>query len=263
MTTSTLAVPGVSSKSRRTVWIVPTLIIVGLLLVWEVLVRVTGVPAFLLPAPSDIAVYMVRDWQVLLAATLSTSYITLVGFALAVVIGLVLAVLLVMSERVERALYPLIIIVQVIPKVAIAPVLVVWLGFGDAPKLTLTVLIAFLPVVLNAVLGMKSLNPDLVNLYRSLKATRFQEFVHLRFPNAIPYIVEGAKMAVMLALIGAVVGEFTSGTAGLGYLIASSSARLETVRAFATFPILAVIGIIFFYGIDFIGRVLAPWNRKF
>lgn len=253
----------VKKSSRRTAWIAPTATFVALIAVWEVWVRLAGTPTYLLPAPSEIARYMVEDFAVLLSATLSTSFVTIVGFLIALVIGLALAVLLVMSAPLERALAPLIVTSQVIPKVAIAPVLVVWMGFGDAPKITLTVLISFLPIVLNAVLGMKSLDADLVNLYRSLRAKRYQEFLYLRFPNAIPYIVEGAKMAITLALIGAVVGEFTSGTSGLGYLIASSSARLETVRAFATFPILAIVGIVFFYTIDLIGRLLAPWNRRF
>ncbi|MFG1950441.1 ABC transporter permease [Micromonospora sp. NPDC048830] len=263
MSTKTAIDQGPRADTRGRSWVSPTFTMIAIIGAWELYVRVTDTAEYLLPAPSAIAEYMVEDYRVLATNTLSTAYVTLAGFAIAMVLGLGLAVILVASERVERALFPLIITSQVIPKVAVAPVLVVWMGFGDAPKITLTVLISFLPIVLNAVLGMKSLDGDIMNLYRSLKSKRHQEFLYLRFPNAIPYIIEGAKVAITLALIGSVVGEFMSGTSGLGYLIASSSARMETVRAFATFPILALVGIVFFYVIEAVGRVIAPWERRY
>jgi NitT/TauT family transport system permease protein len=242
--------------------ITPTLALVGLLILWELVVRVFDIPRFLLPAPSAVLVETFERFDLLMRHTEATLYSTLVGFVLSVLFGIALSMLIVWSRTFEDAVYPLVVMTQVIPKVAIAPLLIVYLGFGQEPKIFLAFLVSFFPMVINTTLGMKSVSVELLELLATLKANRWQVMTKVRFRRAMPYMVEGAKIAITLAVIGAIVGEFSAGGTGLGYLILSASSNLDTTLGFSALFVLIIMGVILFEIIHVGGRWLMPWAPR-
>jgi len=242
--------------------ITPTLALIGLVILWELVVRVFDIPRFLLPAPSGVLVETVERFDLLMRHTQATLYSTLIGFVLSVLFGIGLSILIVWSRTFEDAVYPLVVMTQVIPKVAIAPLLIVYLGFGQEPKIFLAFLVSFFPMVINTTLGMKSVSVELLELLATLKANRWQVMTKVRFRRAMPYMVEGAKIAITLAVIGAIVGEFSAGGTGLGYLILSASSNLDTTLGFSALFVLIIMGVILFEIIHVGGRWLMPWAPR-
>jgi len=242
--------------------IAPIVALVLLFAGWEAIARLGHIPQYLLPAPSSVFAYTFSHLGLLLPHARWTIQSTLLGFVLSVVFGIGLSVLIVWSRTFEDAVYPLVVMTQVIPKVAIAPLLIVYLGFGQEPKVFLAFLVSFFPMVINTTLGMKSVSVELLELLTTLKATRWQVMRKVRFMRAIPYMVEGAKIAITLSVIGAIVGEFASGSVGLGYLIVSSSSSLDTVQGFSALLVLLVIGIVLFEIVHVGGKLLTPWTAR-
>ncbi len=242
--------------------VTPTLTLIGLILLWELVVDAGDIPRYLLPAPSAVLAETFSKFGVLMHHAQATLYSTIVGFLLSVVFGIVLSALIVWSRTFEDAVYPLVVMTQVIPKVAIAPLLIVYMGFGQEPKIFLAFLVAFFPMVINTTLGMKSVNVELLELLATLKASRWQVMTKVRLRRALPYIVEGAKIAITLAVIGAIVGEFSAGGIGLGYLIQSASSNLDTTLGFSALLVLVVMGVILFEIIHIGGRLLMPWASR-
>lgn len=240
----------------------PAATLAGFLLLWEIGVRVAGVPEFLLPKPSRIVEFMVANAELLWRHGQATILATLLGFALAIAFGVAVAAAIVWSEPFERAVYPLIVMTQVIPKVAIAPLIIVYLGFGLEPKIFLAFLVSFFPVVINTALGMRSVDRELLELLVSLRATKWQIMHKVRWYRALPHLVEGAKIAITLAIIGAIVGEFSAGNVGLGYLIVASSSSVNTTMSFASLFVLIIGGIVFFELIHLAGLLMTPWVRR-
>ncbi len=248
--------------AARRATIAPIVALILLFVFWEAVARIGRIPQYLLPAPSSIFEYTFTHFGLLATHARWTIQSTLLGFVLSVVFGVGLSVLIIWSRTFEDAVYPLVVMTQVIPKVAIAPLLIVYMGFGQEPKVFLAFLVSFFPMVINTTLGMKSVNVELLELLTTLKATRWQVMRKVRFMRAIPFIVEGAKIAITLAVIGAIVGEFASGSVGLGYLIASSSSTLDTVQGFSALLLLIIIGIVSFEVIHLGGRRLTPWAAR-
>jgi NitT/TauT family transport system permease protein len=205
---------------------------------------------------------LVADWALLLEHTWVTLQETVVGFLLAAVIGVVVAVLLVYSPTAEKSLYPLILFAQVIPKIAIAPILVVWFGFGLTPKVILAVLIAFFPVVVSAVAGLRSVDPELLELSATMGASRWKTFRKIRFPSALPHLMSGLKVAVTLAVVGAVVGEFVGADRGLGFVLLLASGNLDAPLLFADLILMSAIGVVLFVAVELLERVLIPWHAS-
>lgn len=239
--------------------VTPIVALVALVVAWELVVLIGDIPRFLLPAPSEVLVETFDRFDLLMRHAASTLYSTVAGFLLSVVFGIGLSVLIVWSRTFEDAVYPLVVVTQVIPKVAIAPLLIVYLGFGQEPKIFLAFLISFFPMVINTTLGMKSVSVELLELLATLKASKWQVMRKVRFRRAMPYMVEGAKIAITLAVIGAIVGEFSAGGQGLGYLILSASSNLDTVLGFSALLVLIVLGLVLFEIIHVGGRLLMPW----
>jgi NitT/TauT family transport system permease protein len=233
--------------------------IVVMLAVWQIATVAGDIPMWLLPSPKAILVATWDSGLSLVRHTGITLYETAVGFVLAVVVGIPLAALLVSSELIWRTLYPIVAAVQSIPKTAIAPLLLVWLGTGEMPKVIIAFLIAFFPIVVNTATGMTLVERDLLHLVRSLSATKAQTFWHIRLPNALPYIFSAAKVAVTLAVVGAVIGEFVGADAGLGYVILVASSQLKTDVAFVAILLLAVLGMLLFWAVSLLERLVLPW----
>jgi NitT/TauT family transport system permease protein len=239
-----------------------TLTFVALLALWEVLVRQLSIPAWLLPSPSAIALAM-ADWQGELAGHfLITLYETLAGFALAIVISIPLAVAVVYSPILQNTIYPILLAFQSMPKVAIAPLLALWIGFGALPKIIVVFLVCFFPIVVATATGLTAVPSSLMDLIRSLSASSAQTFVKIRFPTAMPHIFVGLKIAITFAVIGAVIGEFVGSENGLGYLILVSTSQSRTPLAFGALLLLTVMSIVLYYGVAFLERTLVPWAPK-
>lgn len=242
-------------------WGPPLLVLALAVLGWEVAVRIDGTPAWLLPRPSAIAGTLWTDRGLLAHHARVTAQEVLVGFAVALVAGFGLAVLIDASRVVERALYPIVIASQAIPIVALAPLLLVWFGYGLLPKVIVTALVAFFPIVVTTVDGLRSADREALDLVRAMGAGRLGRFRLVKLPSALPSLFSGARIGVAVAVIGAVFGEYVGAKAGLGYLMNISSGRLLTARVFASITVLAAMAIVLFAAVAAIERLLLPWRR--
>jgi ABC-type nitrate/sulfonate/bicarbonate transport system permease component len=226
---------------------------------WEVLVRLFQVPAFVLPPPSEIVVKIVEDRRIIFSQLQVTVFEIFTGYLLAVVVGFALSVAIVYSSAFRRGVLPLIVAAQTIPVIAIAPILVIWFGYNYLPRIIITALVAFFPLAISFVTGLRSLEAEFINFFRSLNANRLQIFLKLRFPAALPNIFAGLKVATTLAVVGATISEWVGASAGLGYLMAQDSAQLNTTRVFASLVVLGLCGMAFFGSIALIERLCMPW----
>jgi NitT/TauT family transport system permease protein len=239
-----------------------TLTFIVLVALWELLVRAFNVPGWLLPAPSAIGLALAEWRDELVRHSLVTLYETLLGFALSIAISIPLAVAVVCSTLLRNTIYPILLAFQSVPKVAIAPLLTLWIGFGLLPKVAVVFLVCFFPIVVATATGLSAVPEPLMELIRSLSASTTQTFIKIRFPTAMPHIFVGLKIAITLAVIGAVIGEFVGSEDGLGYLILVSTSQSRTPLAFAALVLLTAMSIVLYYGIAFIERVMVPWAPK-
>lgn len=240
-------------------WLLPAATMVALLLAWEAVARLLAIPAFILPLPSAIVSIAVEWRQHLPAHFAVTLYETLAGFALSIVVAVPVAVLIISSRLLSGTIYPILLVLQSVPKVAIAPLLLVWVGYGELPKILVVFLVCFFPIVISTAAGLNAAPPEMLDLVRVLSASRLRTLVKVRFPYAMPQIFVGLKVAITLAVIGSVIGEFVGAERGLGYLIVASSAQVNTALAFASMILLSVMSIALFYFIEWLERWLVPW----
>jgi NitT/TauT family transport system permease protein len=240
-------------------YVVPAATVAGVVVAWELASRVLRIPRFIMPAPSEIAVEA-WEWRYrFIGHSWVTLYETLGGFALSIVVGVPLATLIVYSPWMRRALYPLIVLLQAVPKIAVAPVLLLVIGYGEIPKMIVAFLVAFFPIVVDTATGLAATPPELLELSRSYRASAFKTFVKVRFPMALPFFFSGLKVAITLAVIGAVVGEFIGSDKGLGYVILSATSYWKTELAFASMILLSLIAIVLFGAVCLVERLVCPW----
>lgn len=235
-------------------------VVVGVVFValWQFICTAFDVPVFLIPSPLAIATTLVEDWTLLSSALLSTLKVTFLAFFLAVVIGVAVAFLFVQNRLIEVSLFPYAVILQVTPIVAIAPLIIIWVKNPIPAMVICATIVALFPIISNTILGLRSVNPGLMNLFRLNKATRWQMLVRLRVPSALPYFFGGLRISSGLALIGAVVAEFVAGTggtnAGLAYQILMAGYQLDIPRMFAALLLISLAGVFLF--------VLMAWLTK-
>jgi len=237
----------------------PVVALIAFVLLWELICRVFKVPAYLVPAPSAI---WVDTWKLagqVSMHTLATTQTTLLGFFASLVVSLPLAVLLTASPMIANAIYPFLVLTQSIPKVALAPILVVIFGSNELPRVVVTFLVAFFPLVLSIAAGITSVPPELIELGRACRASRWRELWRIRLPYAVPFIFSGLKAAITLSVVGAVVGEFVNADKGLGYLIVTSTAFFQVPLAWGSLVLLSLLGIILFQAVVIIEQVFFPW----
>ena len=240
--------------------IVPSAGILVFLAVWEAGVRVLNVPAYLMPPPTAVFRVFVNEYQKLAYHGWVTTYEMLLGYALAVAVAIPLAIAITASQRFDRFVTPQMLFFQVVPKVAIAPLFLVWFGVGVTPKILVAFLISFFPIVIDAAVGLRSMSSEMRDLARSMGASRWQVFAQFRLPTSLPYLFSGLKVAATLAVAGAVVGEFVGADKGLGYLLLVTNSNMETALMFATIVALTIIGLLFFYAVEFLESLLIPWH---
>ena len=241
---------------------VSVLLGLGVILVWQAVTFFFSIQRWLLPSPWEVLRTLFSSRALIARHTWVTAEEALIGFVAAVAVGFVLAVVIANWRLAERALYPYVIASQAIPIIAIAPVLVVWFGFGLLPKVIVIILITFFPVAVNTVDGLRNVDPEMMTLMRSLGASRWQIFRMVQLPSALPLFFSGAKIAAAVSVIGAILGEWVGATEGLGYLITRSSAQFLTARVFAAVLVLSLMGIALFYIVSCIERLATPWVRR-
>ena len=254
-------------NSRYARVVAPLLLGIVLLGAWELACRLLGVPEYLVPAPSDISHTLAADWELLFGSLMVTLKITFLAFALAVVLGVAAAFLFVQSRLMEVSLFPYAIILQVTPVVAIAPLIIIWVKSPTPAMVLCATLVALFPIISNTILGLRSVNPGLLNLFRLNRATRWQVLRRLRVPSALPYFFGGLRISSGLALIGAVVAEFVAGTggtaAGLAYQILQAGFQLNVPRLFAALVLITFTGIASFSIMATLSRVaLRGWHES-
>ena len=264
--------PGGTARSAQgapgmTRWIVspalrPLWLVVMLVLLWDVGIRLFKIPPYLVPNPLSVVKQLGTEWPMLLREALPTLYATLGGFALSAIVGVPIAMWIAYSRVVESFVYPLLVFSQSIPKVAIAPLFVVWFGFGVVPKVIAAFLLGFFPVVVSTVQGFKSIEPDVIDLARSMGANPLKIFIKFRLPQAMPAIFSGLKVSVTLAVVGAVVGEFVGSNSGLGYVLQKANGTFDLPLMFAALFILSMIGVLLFLVIELVERWLMPWHAS-
>jgi NitT/TauT family transport system permease protein len=235
-------------------------VLAGLLLLWEVAVRVLAPPPILLPAPSAIAVELADAPRYFLRHAAFTLWTTLAGFALSVVLGVALAVAIVASRWADRVVTTILVVLNSLPKVALAPLFVIWMGTGAEPKIAIAVMLAIFSIVADVALGLRSVDPEALALARVHRAGAWRILWKLRLPNALPALFVGMKVSISFALVGAIVGEFVGGSAGLGYVILVAQGQFDTVRVFAALVVLGLIGTLLFYAVEFAERLAIPWH---
>jgi NitT/TauT family transport system permease protein len=239
------AIRGLNLRQLRPV-ILPLATAGTALLIWQVVVAAMRIPAVILPPPVEIAAELLRNLPILLHHAIPTTLDSLMAFSLATALGVGLAVAITYSPLLRDTLYPNLVVFQLIPKVALAPLFVVWLGISSESRVAFATFISFFPVVISAAVGFSNTDASTLRLCRSLTASEWQSFVMVRFPFALPAIFSGMKIAMTMAIIGVIIGEFISAKAGLGFYILYASSRMETGAIFAALFVLCVIGVSLF-----------------
>jgi NitT/TauT family transport system permease protein len=238
------------------------LVFAGLFVGWEAACRWADVPQWLLPAPSQILNGLWESRDILPLHVFTTAYEVFLGFGLAVAIGVPLSIAIVMSPLARKIIYPILVVLQSVPKVALAPVILLWMGYGIESKVFVAALTAVFPIIINASAGMEAVPRELLELSRSLNASPLKVFRKVRLPFAMPHLFSGMKVAMALALIGAVVGEFVGSDRGLGYLILTFSSTMNTPLVFGAMLLLALLGVALFYVVSYAERLLCPWYAR-
>lgn len=242
---------------------VPSLLVMlGLLVLWQVLVVTLGIKEFILPTPWSALKALANPNYQWLNNLLATLYAVLGAFVLSAVLGVALAVVIVWNDLLLRTVMPVLVLFNTLPKIALAPLFVVWLGYGIWPNILIGTTIAFFPMVVNTAVGLAAAEPDMLDLVRTLKASRWQVLRKIRFPNAVPYIFVGLKLNATMSVIGALVGEFVASERGLGSLIITSGVTMETAPIFASLLLISALGLALYGVVVLAERIVAPWAHR-
>ncbi len=240
----------------------PLLFFGGLLLLWEFLVRMTDIPDFILPPPRDLYTAFAENLYVIAIHSVVTFAEAVGGFALSFILGVGFAISVVYSRHLQNTIYPLIVILYAMPKSALAPLMVIWIGYGMFSKMSIAFLAAFFPIVVNTVVGLKEVEPELLDLARINRASQFDIFTKIRLPNSLPYLFAGVKVALILSVTGAIVAEFVAANQGLGYLIMQALYSLDTALTLVILFILALLSLGLFMMVQVLQRKIAPWSAE-
>lgn len=256
------AEPGMADRARA--WLKKRAgliaVFLGLFLIWEYAVWLFGIKAYLLPPPSVIWVEFLERWSIVLDGAIVTTQEIIGGYVLAVVVSIPMALAVAKSRFVEESVYPVVVFLQIVPKIAIAPLFIIWLGFGYSPKLLIVFLLCFFPIVVASVAGFKSVDPEIRDFARTTGASAWKMFFKIQLPQALPEIFTGLKVGAALSATAAVVAEFVAADRGLGYLLLQYNGQFETPMVFAIIIVLSLIGLVVYYIVELIERLVIPWH---
>jgi NitT/TauT family transport system permease protein len=231
-----------------------------LFVLWEVGVHVFSVHEYILPPPSQVFRALVKNWQPVLSSAGITSLEILAGYALAIAVSIPLAIGIVFSRAIEEAVYPVVVFLQIVPKIAVAPLFIIWFGFGFTPKLLLVFLLSFFPIVIASISGFRSIDPEIMDFVHTTGAGGLRTFAKIRLPYALPEIFTGLKVGAAISATAAVVAEFVASDRGLGYLLLQYNGDLNTQMVFAVVMVLGAIGLLVYFAVELLERLIIPWH---
>src|SRR5436190_3639352 len=256
-----MASQGQELRWRQVVWYyVPSVfVMIGLLLAWQLAVDFWQVKEYILPSPWSALKALGRPNYQWTTNFLATFYAVIGAFVLSAILGIALAVVIVWNDLLMRSIMPVLVLFNTLPKVALAPLFVIWLGYGVWPNIVIGTTIAFFPMVVNTAVGLSTAEPEMLDLVRTLRASRWQVFMKIRFPNALPYVFTGLKLNATMSVLGAIVGEFVASERGLGSLIITGGVTLETSSIFASLFLISVLGLVLYGMVVAVEQLVAPW----
>lgn len=238
----------------------PLIVFAILFLLWEYAVWLFGVKEYLLPPPTKVWTEFLKRWPIVFDGAVVTTRQLLAGYALAIAVSIPMALVVARSRFVEQSIYPVVVFLQIVPKIAIAPLFIIWLGFGFAPKVIIVFLLCFFPIVVASVAGFKSVDPEIMDFARTTGASEWKLFRTIQLPQALPDIFTGLKVGAALSATAAIVAEFVASDRGLGYLLLQYNGQFETAMVFAIVVLLSLIGLAVYYAVEFVERLTIPWH---
>ncbi len=242
--------------------IAPIVFILILLIIWEFIVNVGGIEKYILPAPTDVIKVLIKDFRTMIPHISATLYEGMVGFLIAIVLSIILAVIMDMVPLIKRSLYPVLVISQTIPTVALAPLFIIWFGFGALPKIIVVVIVCFFPIVISIVDGLEGVDKDLINHFKLMGASKLNVFLHLKLPYGMINFFSGIRIAATYSIMGAVIGEWLGGDKGLGVYMTRARSAYALDKMFASIVIIVAISMGIFLLVSFMEKVFTPWNDK-
>ena len=242
--------------------IAPIVFILILLIIWEFIVNVGGIEKYILPAPTDVIKVLIKDFRTMIPHISATLYEGMVGFLIAIVLSIILAVIMDIVPLIKRSLYPVLVISQTIPTVALAPLFIIWFGFGALPKIIVVVIVCFFPIVISIVDGLEGVDKDLINHFKLMGASKLNVFLHLKLPYGMINFFSGMRIAATYSIMGAVIGEWLGGDKGLGVYMTRARSSYALDKMFASIVIIVAISMGIFLLVSFMEKVFTPWNDK-
>lgn len=240
----------------------PIIFVVLLLMIWQVVVTAGGIEKYIMPAPTDVIKVLVTEFKTMIPHILATLYEGMVGFLIAIVLSIVLAIIMDRFSLVKKALYPVLVISQTIPTVALAPLFIIWFGFGALPKIIVVVIVCFFPIVISIVDGLEGVDKDLINHFKLMGASKLKIFLHLKLPYGMINFFSGMRIAATYSIMGAVIGEWLGGDKGLGVYMTRARSAYALDKMFAAIVIIVVISMAIFLLVSIMEKVFTPWNNK-
>lgn len=240
----------------------PIIFVVLLLMIWQVIVTAGGIEKYIMPAPTDVIKVLVTEFKTMIPHILATLYEGMVGFLIAIVLSIVLAIIMDRFSLVKKALYPVLVISQTIPTVALAPLFIIWFGFGALPKIIVVVIVCFFPIVISIVDGLEGVDKDLINHFKLMGASKLKIFLHLKLPYGMINFFSGMRIAATYSIMGAVIGEWLGGDKGLGVYMTRARSAYALDKMFAAIVIIVVISMAIFLLVSIMEKVFTPWNNK-
>ena len=242
--------------------IAPIVFVLILLLLWESIINLGGIEKYIMPAPSDVVKTLIKDFDVMLPNILVTLYEGVVGFIIAIIFALILAIIMDMVPLIKKAVYPVLVISQTVPVIAIAPLFIIWFGFGTLPKIIVVVLVCFFPIVISIVDGLVGVDNDLINHFKLMGASKIKRLIHLKLPYGMINFFSGMRIAATYSIMGAVIGEWLGGEKGLGVYMTRARSAYALDKMFAAIVVIVVISMGMFFLVNLIEKIFTPWNNK-
>ncbi|MBS5937006.1 ABC transporter permease [Clostridium sartagoforme] len=240
----------------------PIIFVVLLLIIWQVVVTAGGIEKYIMPAPTDVIKVLVTEFKTMIPHILATLYEGMVGFLIAIVLSIILAIIMDRFSLIKKALYPVLVISQTIPTVALAPLFIIWFGFGALPKIIVVVIVCFFPIVISIVDGLEGVDKDLINHFKLMGASKLKIFLHLKLPYGMINFFSGMRIAATYSIMGAVIGEWLGGDKGLGVYMTRARSAYALDKMFAAIVIIVVISMAIFLLVSIMEKVFTPWNNE-
>lgn len=251
-------------KKKKTILDIslPIIFSIALIIIWELIIKVLEIEKYIMPAPSDIIKALYENFGAMMPHIIATLFESVVGFAIAVLLALILAIIMDLLPMVKKAIYPVFIISQTVPVIALAPLFIIWFGFGALPKIIVVVIVCFFPIVISISDGLEGVDKDLINHFKLMGASKLKRFFHLKLPYGIINFFSGLRIAATYSIMGAVIGEWLGGDKGLGVYMTRARSTYALDKMFAAIVVIVLMSMIMFYIIGKVENVLTPWNRE-